>query len=164
MKEIDPARSKTMRAVRSKNTGPECAVRRMAHSLGFRFRLHRKDLPGTPDLVFPKYYAVIFVHGCFWHGHNCPRGSRTPKANAEYWRRKLERNKMRDAKALSDLLSAGWRVQTIWECELKDCERLKSAIVSFLSGKNDPQQESVTLVTKSLGEAASAGRCAGQVF
>lgn len=99
MKGVDPARSKTMRAVRSKNTGPELEVRRLAHSLGFIFRLHRKDLPGTPDLVFSKYRAVIFVHGCFWHDHNCPRGSRAPKANGDYWRRKLERNKMRDAKA-----------------------------------------------------------------
>lgn len=132
MTEVDPARSKTMRAVRSKDTGPEIAVRRLAHKLGFRFRLHRKDLPGTPDLVFPKFRKVIFVHGCFWHGHDCPRGARAPKTNRDYWERKLERNKARDAKALSDLRSMGWQAQTIWECEIRDSGKLKQTIVSFL--------------------------------
>lgn len=145
MTEVDPARSNTMRAVRSKNTGPEIVVRRLAHCLGYRFRLHRKDLPGTPDLVFPKYRAVIFVHGCFWHGHNCARGSRAPKANAEYWLRKLEGNKARDAKAVSKLLSAGWRVQTIWECGLRDEESLKGALMAFLSSRTNVREAAFPL-------------------
>lgn len=145
MTEVDPARSNTMRAVRSKDTGPEIVVRRLAHCLGYRFRLHRKDLPGTPDLVFPKYRAVIFVHGCFWHGHNGARGSRAPKANAEYWLRKLERNKVRDAKAVSNLLSAGWRVHTIWECGLRDEESLKSALIAFLSSQTNVREATFPL-------------------
>lgn len=132
MTEVDPARSKTMRAVRSKDTGPEVAVRRLAHSLGYRFRLHRKDLPGTPDIVFPKHRKVIFVHGCFWHGHDCPRGGRSPKTNAEYWQQKVGRNKARDARALADLQSKGWQVHTIWECEIRHPERLRAALLSFM--------------------------------
>lgn len=144
MTEVDPARSKTMRAVRSKDTGPEIAVRRLAHKLGFRFRLHRKDLPGTPDLVFPKFRKVIFVHGCFWHGHDCPRGARAPKTNRDYWERKLERNKARDAKALSDLRSMGWQAQTIWECEIRDSGKLKQTIVSFMATDKAAPRGNVT--------------------
>lgn len=95
MTEVDPARSRTIRVVRSQDTGPEVTVRRIAHKLGDRFRLHRKDLPGTPDLVFPRFRKVIFVHGCFWHGHDCPRGSREPQMNRDYWAGKLEKNKAR---------------------------------------------------------------------
>lgn len=107
-------------------------VRRMAHELGFRFRLHRKDLPGKPDLVFPRLRKVIFVHGCFWHGHTCARGARLPKANAEYWRTKIRKNSVRDAEHLAALKSHGWRATVIWECELKDPEGVQKRLATFL--------------------------------
>ena len=128
----DPQRSRIMRAVKSVDTGPEMIVRRMLHKLGYRYRLHRKDLPGKPDLVFPSRKAVIFVHGCFWHGHDCKRGARTPKTNTQYWTDKIRRNVERDAQAIIDLKAAGWRVLVIWECELKDIDRLRSRSVAFL--------------------------------
>src|ERR1700735_2034876 len=93
----DPKRRAIMRAIKSKNTFPEMQVRRFVHGLGYRFRLHRKDLPGTPDLVFPRLKCAIFVHGCFWHGHGCLRGARVPKTNTKYWTAKIERNIARDA-------------------------------------------------------------------
>jgi DNA mismatch endonuclease (patch repair protein) len=127
-------RSRVMRAVKGKNTGPEMLVRRLAHSLGFRFRLHRSDLPGKPDLVFPGRKAIIFVHGCFWHGHGCPRGARVPKANRAYWMAKIGRNVARDAANLKQLRSAGWRVLTLWECKLKN-SKLPSQITRFLNQK-----------------------------
>lgn len=121
-----------MRAVKSTDTKPELAVRSLAHRLGFRFRLHRKDLPGRPDLVFAGRRKVIFVNGCFWHGHDCKRGARMPKANASYWRSKIERNRARDAKARADLAAAGWDVLTIWECETKDRDHLRQRLIAFL--------------------------------
>lgn len=126
------ARSAVMRAVKSRNTKPEMLVRRAAHALGYRFRLHRKDLPGSPDLVFPARRKVIFVHGCFWHGHDCPRGSRMPKTNADYWRAKIARNMARDERAREGLAALGWGTLTIWECELKKNERLAERLKSFL--------------------------------
>lgn len=111
-------RSRVMASVKGKNTKPEMLVRRLAHALGYRFRLHRKDLPGAPDLVFPSRRKVVFVHGCFWHGHDCARGARRPKANADYWRNKISRNRARDASAVAALEGMGWRVLTLWECEL----------------------------------------------
>lgn len=108
-----------MRAVKSKNTKPEMIVRKALHALGYRYRLNVKTLPGSPDLVFPKYRAVIFVHGCFWHGHACKRGARLPKTNQDYWRKKIARNMARDAKNSEALRALGWRVITLWECELK---------------------------------------------
>jgi len=128
----DPQRARIMRAVKSVDTGPEMIVRRMLHKLGYRFRLHRKDLPGKPDLVFASRKAVIFVHGCFWHGHNCKRGARTPKTNAPYWTDKIRRNVKRDAQTIANLKAAGWRVLVIWECELNDLDRLRSRSVAFL--------------------------------
>lgn len=121
-----------MRAVKSRDTKPEMLVRRAAHALGYRFRLHRKDLPGSPDLVFPARRKVIFVHGCFWHGHECARGARMPKTNADYWRAKIARNVARDARARSALDSLGWETLTIWECELKKDTRLAERLKSFL--------------------------------
>ena len=103
-------RARVMRAVKGKDTKPEMIVRRLAHALGYRFRLHRKDLPGKPDLVFPGRRKVIFVHGCFWHGHECARGSRQPKQNAEYWRNKIARNVERDADNLQALERLGWQL------------------------------------------------------
>lgn len=113
-----PERSKLMSRVRNKNTGPELAVRKALHAAGFRFRLHGKDLPGRPDIVLPRYRTAIFVHGCFWHGHACRRGV-LPKDNAEFWSEKIDRNRARDAAAREALALAGWSVETIWQCELK---------------------------------------------
>lgn len=128
----DAARSAVMRAVKSTDTKPEMIVRSIAHRLGFRFRLHRKSLPGCPDLVFVTRRKAIFVNGCFWHGHDCKRGGRMPKANADYWRSKITRNQARDLRVREDLAAAGWDVFTIWECETKDQGLLRQRIVAFL--------------------------------
>lgn len=124
-------RSANMRAVRGKNTKPEMLVRRIAHRLGYRYRLHVRNLPGKPDLVFPARRKVIFVHGCFWHGHSCPRGSR-PASNAAFWREKLNRNVRRDAAQVAALLEAGWATLVIWECETKSESDLGSRLQGFL--------------------------------
>ena len=125
-------RSRVMRAVKGKDTKPEMIVRRMAHALGYRYRLHRKDLPGKPDLVFVGRKKVIFVHGCFWHGHDCARGSRQPKTNAEYWRAKIARNISRDAANLQALDAQGWQALVLWECDLKDRDALAVRLRDFL--------------------------------
>ncbi|WP_180606362.1 DNA mismatch endonuclease Vsr [Agrobacterium vitis] len=130
---IDDSRSKTMRAVRSKDTKPELIVRRLLHSLGFRFRLHRRDLPGSPDLVFPGRHKVIFVHGCFWHGHDCSRGARVPKTNQVYWTDKVKRNRERDERSHRLLSELGWTTCVVWECEIKDRVRLTDRVLSFLN-------------------------------
>ncbi len=132
MTETPEQRSRTMRAVKSGDTAPEMAVRSLAHGLGYRFRLRRKDLPGKPDLVFPRLARVVFVHGCFWHGHDCARGAREPKANAEYWRAKIGRNRLRDEANLERLAELGWRALVIWECELKDSARVRRRLARFL--------------------------------
>lgn len=123
-----------MRAVRSKDTKPELIVRRLVHGLGYRFRLHRRDLPGNPDLVFPARRKVIFVHGCFWHHHDCKRGDRQPKENADYWAAKIARNVERDAANLAKLRSLGWEAMIVWECELVSAHRQKltQELVRFL--------------------------------
>lgn len=126
MKREDPAlRSRIMRAVKSKDTSPELKVRSLLHRAGYRFRLHNKALPGNPDLVFPGRHAILFVHGCFWHGHSCKRGARSPKSNADYWAQKIAKNRKRDIKHRAALRSAGWRVFTVWECELNDSALLR---------------------------------------
>ena len=117
-------RSAVMRAVKSSNTTPEIAVRRAAHSIGLRFRLNRTDLPGKPDLVFPARRAALFVHGCFWHGHNCTRGARVPASNRDYWLAKIGRNVTRDKATLAALKRQGWKAHVIWECETRDREKL----------------------------------------
>ncbi len=132
MKETPEQRSRIMRAVKGADTAPELSVRRLAHQIGYRFRLHRKDLPGKPDLVFPRLRKVVFVHGCFWHGHDCARGARSPKANAEYWRKKIDRNSLRDAANMAALKAKGWRVAVIWECELKEPSQVKRRLARFL--------------------------------
>lgn len=132
MKETPELRSRIMRAVKAHDTAPEMAVRRCVHSMGFRFRLHRKDLPGTPDLVFSQLRKVVFVHGCFWHGHDCARGARAPKANADYWRAKIARNKLRDLENLSQLRDSGWDTAVVWECELADMMILQTRLQNFL--------------------------------
>jgi DNA mismatch endonuclease (patch repair protein) len=113
-------RSAVMRRVKGRDTTPELKVRRVLTALGARYRLNRKDLPGSPDIVMPGRRLAIFVHGCFWHGHDCARGSRVPKTNRDYWVAKVGRNKARDIAALEALAVKGWRVETLWECDLKD--------------------------------------------
>ncbi len=121
-----------MAQVKSENTSPELAIRKLLHRLGYRFRLHRKDLPGKPDIVLPKYKTVIFVHGCFWHGHpGCKRAAR-PASNTDFWNKKLDRNIERDHKAREELEKLGWRVMTIWECEIKNAEKVEETF-KFLS-------------------------------
>lgn len=129
---ISPSRrSANMRAIRSSDTKPELLVRRLVHHCGYRFRLHRKDLPGKPDLVFPGRKAVIFVHGCFWHVHGCP-SVRVPKSNVDYWNPKLERNRERDQQSYSSLEKLGWKVLIVWECEIKDLDALERKLRIFL--------------------------------
>lgn len=125
-------RSAIMRAVKGRDTKPEIVVRKLLHALGYRFRLHRGDVPGTPDIVFLGRRKAVFVNGCFWHGHECRRGARKPKANAAYWEAKIERNKVRDQRVRADLEALGWRSETIWECELGDLSAVRERLVQFL--------------------------------
>jgi DNA mismatch endonuclease (patch repair protein) len=125
-------RSAVMRAVPSQNSRPEMRVRKLVWSLGYRYRLHVADLPGKPDLSFPGRRACLFVHGCFWHGHDCRRGARLPKANAAYWQAKIARNKARDEATPRKLEAIGWKVMTIWECELADEAALIDRVRTFL--------------------------------
>jgi DNA mismatch endonuclease (patch repair protein) len=124
-------RSKQMSLVRSTNTKPELRVRRLVHRLGYRYRLHSAELPGKPDLVFPSKGKVIFVHGCFWHGHECKLG-RIPKSRIEYWGTKITTNRNRDLMTLSKLGELGWKCLTIWECDLRDESKLIQLIKSYL--------------------------------
>jgi DNA mismatch endonuclease (patch repair protein) len=125
-------RSRNMAAIRGKDTTPERAVRSVLHSLGYRFRLHRKDLPGKPDIVLPKYHAVIFVHGCFWHCHDCRWGNVIPKTRADFWRDKRGGNVARDERHKLALEAIGWKVVTIWECQSRANAELKALITSEL--------------------------------
>jgi DNA mismatch endonuclease (patch repair protein) len=120
-----------MSAVRVKNTIPELVVRRLLYRLGYRYRLHAADLPGRPDVVFRKRHCVVFVNGCFWHGHDCPRGN-PPSSNVEFWRRKIDKNRERDRGVQKKLENDGWRVLTVWECQTKDQARLESRLRGFL--------------------------------
>lgn len=124
-------RSILMSKVRGKDTTPELSIRRLLHALGYRFRLHRRDLPGSPDLVFPSRRAVVFVHGCFWHRHDCGKG-RLPKSNQAFWSTKLGRNVVRDAWNVRALRRLGWRVITVWQCELKNLPRVERRLAKFL--------------------------------
>lgn len=126
-------RSSVMRRVKGSGTGPELMVRRLIWRLGGRYRLNRKDLPGKPDIVLAGRRLAIFVHGCFWHGHDCARGARIPKTNRNYWVAKVARNRTRDLAAREALAAAGWRVETIWECELKDTAGLESRASNWLA-------------------------------
>ena len=125
-------RSAVMRQVKSQGTKPEMVVRRALWRLGGRYRLHRRDLPGSPDIVLPGRRLAIFVHGCFWHGHDCPRGARVPKTNRDYWLDKVARNRARDTRTAAELAAAGWRVETIWECELKSPADLEARLAALL--------------------------------
>ena len=121
-----------MQAVRSKNTRPELLVRRLLHANGYRYRLHSKKLPGCPDLVFPSRKKVLFIHGCWWHGHDCQRGSRVPKTNVVYWTEKVIRNRNRDADSRNQLEAEGWKVLAIWECQLNDEPSVLTQLARFL--------------------------------
>lgn len=124
-------RSHIMRSVGTKNTGPELQLRKMLHHAGYRYRLHGKMLPGRPDLVFPGRRKVIFVHGCFWHGHDCFKG-RAPKSKGEYWKPKLAANQQRDARNMGDLRKLGWDSLVVWQCELKEPVAVLQRVEKFL--------------------------------
>ncbi len=132
---IDPVRSRIMRAVPQSHSKPEVRVRRVLHRLGYRFRLHVKGLPGTPDIILPKHRTVIFVHGCYWHRHEECRYSTTPKTRTEFWKEKFNRNVERDARKREELEELGWRVITIWECETKNDNDLEARLRSYLTTK-----------------------------
>ena len=137
---LTPAqRALNMSRIRGKDTKPELLLRRGMHALGFRFRLHRKDLPGRPDLVFPSRRAVIFVHGCFWHGHSCPM-CKMPATRPEFWQLKISGNRDRDKRAVNALTAAGWRVMVVWECSIRGLARLPpdaavNAAAAFIRGE-----------------------------
>lgn len=122
-----------MSRIKGANTKPEIAVRSLLHQMGYRFRLHRRDLPGTPDIVLPGRAAVVFVHGCFWHGHACKR-TKMPKSRIGYWVEKIEGNRRRDAKKRRKLRALGWKVVVVWECELKKPEKLTERLRGALGG------------------------------
>ena len=165
-----------MRQVKAQGTGPELAVRKLIWSLGGRYRLNRADLPGKPDIVLPGRRLAVLVHGCFWHGHDCARGSRVPKTNRAYWTAKVGRNQARDGAAMLALQAAGWRVEVVWECALRDREDLETKVKGWLlatsgltasipragstaaaSGKSPPEAGSVT-EGGVAARATSAGR------
>lgn len=129
-------RSRVMSRVKQKDTRPELVVRKLLHAMGFRYRLHVKELPGKPDIVLPKYRSAIFVHGCFWHGHTCPRG-RLPVTNVEFWREKIGGNVSRDAKQLLELENLGYRTEVVWECETKNVSELAVRLTKFLRSPTD---------------------------
>lgn len=138
-------RSAVMRRVKGRDTGPEMAVRRLLRAAGIGYRLGGDGLPGRPDLVMKGRRAVVFVHGCFWHDHDCPRGARRPKANADYWAGKIGRNRARDEAARTALEAAGWRVVTVWECEMKGGdfgERLIAAVRGQAAAVSTPVSSS----------------------
>jgi DNA mismatch endonuclease (patch repair protein) len=132
-------RSENMRAIRSRDTLPEIAVRSLVHKLGYRFRLHRQDLPGKPDLAFPARCKVIFVHGCFWHSHACKTGL-IPKSNRDFWLPKLRRNKARDKENIDALKQLGWDALVIWQCELKDSRAVGIRVRRFLGRKRSVRE------------------------
>jgi DNA mismatch endonuclease (patch repair protein) len=127
-----------MSRIRSKNTKPEMTIRALIFSMGYRYRLHRRDLPGKPDLVFSGRKKVIFVHGCFWHSHSCGRGFK-PKTNVEFWLKKLRTTQLRDERTVNELRTAGWECLIVWECELGDLERLQKRVKEFL--EDSPKQQ-----------------------
>ena len=138
----DNSKSNLMSRVRSKNTTPEMSVRAALHARGFRYRLHQKSLPGSPDLALPRYRLAVFVHGCFWHGcRDCDRGRRRPKSNTTFWETKLASNRARDAKNILALRQLGWRVAVIWECVVRDHMRLRNAIDELVATCESPTHE-----------------------
>lgn len=133
-------RSENMRQIRGENTAPELAIRKLCREIGFTgYRIYRKDLPGKPDLAWVGRKLAIFVHGCFWHGHDCAEGIRKPKSNRDYWIPKIDRNQQRDAENIAALRAAGWNVLVIWECEINEQGRLSKRLQRFLSA-NTPNK------------------------
>lgn len=130
--DVPEARRRVMRGNKSKDTTPEVAFRRLLHAQGYRFRLHRKDLPGSPDLVFPSRRKVVFIHGCYWHGHEGCRRANVPKTNAGFWSAKIDANRSRDARNLALLAEAGWQSLVVWECELANPECVTQLSRDFL--------------------------------
>lgn len=126
-------RSEIMRAVRSRDTGPELVVRKMIHRAGFRYRLHSKKLPGTPDIVFPRLKKVIFVHGCYWHGHPGCKKAALPKSRVEFWKAKVDGNRVRDQTRMLQLRQDGWMPIVVWQCELREPEKLFRRVTSLLN-------------------------------
>lgn len=147
MDKLSPERrSKNMRNIRGKDTLPELVVRKLCRELGFSgYRLHRKELPGKPDLVWLGWKLAIFVHGCFWHGHDCSEGLRKPKSNRSYWIPKIARNQQRDAENISNLRATGWKVLVIWECEITERKRLSLKILHFIQKNCSPKKEPLTV-------------------
>ena len=135
------ARSALMRSVRQRNTTPEQRVRSIAHRLGYRFRLHRRDLPGTPDLVFPALRTCLFVHGCFWHRHPGCKLTTTPKTRVDFWEAKFEANVERDHRKVANLEGQGWRVAVIWECETRDPDKIAKRLHRLLDGETTQGQK-----------------------
>lgn len=130
---FDPAtRSRVMSRVKGRDTEPELFVRSLLHRMGYRFRLHRRDLPGTPDIVLPRHRAVIFVHGCFWHQHPGCAKAGIPVTRREFWVAKFDATRLRDQRAFEELTAAGWRVLVVWQCELRDAEALRPRLSAFL--------------------------------
>lgn len=130
--EPSPARSRNMARIRSQDTAPELALRSLMHRAGYRFRVHKRGLPGTPDLYLAKYNTAVFVHGCFWHGHQGCRRATIPKTRTSFWKKKIERNKQRDAAVMAQLKNIGIRTIVVWQCELKDQSLLLEKLEKFL--------------------------------
>ena len=154
-------RHRCMSHIRGKDTGPEWAVRRLVHALGFRYRLHVKTLPGKPDLVLPRHRKVLFVHGCFWHAHGCRLSQRPPATHKRFWKEKFTRNVARDQQNLRDLWRAGWQVLVVWECETKDAEHLRVRIREFLSAPASPANYALDEQHALYGLAAEEGCALG---
>lgn len=156
---VDPAtRSRMMSGIRGKNTKPELTIRRLLHAAGFRFRLQRKDLPGKPDLVLPKYHVAILVHGCFWHMHDGCHYFRLPTTRTEFWQNKLGGNRLRDSRSVVLLNEVGWRVLVVWECAVRDLDEavLLRGITGFIKGENPAMFAEVASPGKKVSEKTSA--------
>jgi DNA mismatch endonuclease (patch repair protein) len=149
-------RSHIMKSVGSRDTGPELTVRRLLHRLGYRYRLHRRDLPGRPDIVFPVRRKAIFIHGCFWHGHDCEKG-KLPKSRAEYWTAKIKTNQGRDARAIAGLEDAGWQTLSVWQCELKGLDTIARALREFLGPPGNRPKASPSAAVRRRSESAPRG-------
>jgi DNA mismatch endonuclease (patch repair protein) len=134
MTEIDPKRRANMARIGPRDTAPELAVRRVLHRMGYRFRLHRRDLPGKPDVVLPRHHTIFLIHGCFWHRHSGCRFAYHPKSRVAFWEGKFERNVARDRKVEQELRERGWTVQVIWECETRDSIALEGRLREMLTG------------------------------
>ena len=150
-------RSRNMAAIKGKDTKPEVRVRSLLHSLGYRFRLHRKDLPGKPDIVLPKYRTAIFVHGCFWHSHDCRWGRVVPKTRPDFWAGKRQGTLDRDARNVQLLKSAGWRVITVWECQSRAEEELKTLITSQLPDRCQTLQTPIDRIAAGIPDTPAIG-------